>query len=1010
MHTLGTAGYLLQASLTWERIGATPQYYSKGGVYANLPCGRNTPAYEGNPACGNPQQGIEDTTLYPKPHLVHIVLNLVVDCGFWKNLGMTMSECPEPANDDHDPLLFGTFCLDTSLPSDTLGNCYAGATPGFKIMHIDTTSSPKRVYLQRVQVWDYKGELSTNLYDPAPPPPNVTVGFNWTGIGDQQPWYQSCAFDGQASNPAQPPCFCQTVECGIAAEEGLNHWGAWTVETVIPFSLSSTRFVDNITPATNHHSPRLYFPPIVSVPMLFKGENLTHPIGAVDEDGTTRLSFSFDPRRAVVTVTEDGHMVFEPLAERGLSSGEPLQADYRRYLYRSHVTAVDPVNPDPKVTSQLLFWVQTCFKQTPGAIQHHPWGISALRLGSSPATFANVGPARCMVNGTEVEAAGALDAAACIAAGYEWHAAWLTAPSRRVFCALHEPCRVAVTAVKLNFTDEIACRWSDQPGRPEPLCGNRLQAGAAIDIDGKPATVTGEHTLSAVTGSNPATITLQPFEGRRANTYSAPNPYEFDIGRQEVFCLLATFQTDFQCPSLPHCVTVEVKGTVPELISPSNSPTCPVRSRDDFLQYVGLNSSLCPDLFACWRATTGSEVTLKAHDPDEGETVNIVVDSISSLNDYAAELLVESALAFPDATGADAETYCDARTVDPYALFMEVTKFVTPRSATKDCRTGLRKVTFDLDYAAAGRSPITTNVTALGGRYALIGEDKMLCYTVSDNQARVWGRGVSNSYGKCHIIRMRGAPVFVRNPDTPLDTPFAGADANGLGVGEVTLTARLAEEVNFTFRARDPDEEDEVQILLLEDPGLPNEAALEPQVCLPQPDLTNVNAELIPRKRTLCPDGVGGEQLCPTVGAPCQEASRFFHWTPTPGSEGETYKVCAVAKDQDGSCGLYHKRRNAACDPDPTVACGIDGTDGASDRSTTHGYYGAEHCVAIYVTAPSPAWDVGTVPSVAGTNKLAHVGCEVRWKVSATDANAYPMHLQVRPRPRRASAAPPPRA
>ena len=41
----------------------------------------------------------------------------------------------------------------------------------------------------------------------------------------------------------------------------------------------------------------------------------------------------------------------------------------------------------------------------------------------------------------------------------------------------------------------------------------------------------------------------------------------------------------------------------------------------------------------------------------------------------------------------------------------------------------------------------------------------------------MWGRGVSNSYGKCHIVRMRGAPVFVINPATPLDTPFSGVDA-----------------------------------------------------------------------------------------------------------------------------------------------------------------------------------------------------------------------------------------
>ena len=37
-------------------------------------------------------------------------------------------------------------------------------------------------------------------------------------------------------------------------------------------------------------------------------------------------------------------------------------------------------------------------------------------------------------------------------------------------------------------------------------------------------------------------------------------------------------------------------------------------------------------------------------------------------------------------------------------------------------------------------------------------------------------------------------------------------------------------QLNFTFRARDPNPEDQIHILLLEDPGLPNEAILDPQV------------------------------------------------------------------------------------------------------------------------------------------------------------------------------------
>jgi len=987
-NTRVSQGYLLSASLHWDRIGATPQFYSKGGVYGNFPCGRNTPTFTGNPNCGNPEQGIADATQYPEPFLMHLTLALVVDCQFWVEKALTTAgACPGIGT----LLPFGVFCLDAALGTGTSSNCDLAVE--HKVMYVDTTSSPKMVYTQFVRVWDYSGSINADLYSGSPPPPNVTAAFNWTAPGDGIMYYDKCP-DLSSGNP----CFCQTIDCSEASE-AYNHWGPWTVESVIPFSSSTTLFTDNVTPATNHHSPRIHFPAIVSVPGLKVGEELKHPFAAADEDGSTRLTFQVDPDRSVLSVTSDGMLYVKPLLARGVASGNVLAGgSYEKYLFRSHYKAIDPVNPSPKVFSQLLFYVRIC---PPGgnrvAIQSYEWGLQALRLGATAATFANIGTARCMgSNGTQL---GAVSQASCTGAVGTWHAVWMTAPTTHTTCAVNVACRVPIYAVKLNFTDVMSCRWSDAVGEASrPLCATRLHAGVAIVMDSTAVVVTGEHTIGTTSGAaNPAFVTIQPFQGRENNGYPKPNPYEWDIGRKEMFCLIATANDgDYPCPSLPHCVTVEVKGTIPELLSPSNSPTCPVRARDDFLQYVGMNSSNCPDLFACWRSTTGSEVTLKAFDADLGETVNIVVDSISSLDDYSATLLVESALAFPDASdvGGNAEIYCDARTVVPYAPFMAVTAFVTPR-ATKDCRTALRKVTFDLDYATTGASPIAVNRTDLGGYYPLIGEDKVLCYTVTDNQAKVWGRGVSNSYGKCHIVRMRGAPVFVINPATPLDTPFSGVDAQGLGFGELVLTARLAVELNFTFRARDPDPEDQIQILLLEDPGLPNEAILDPQVCVDQGLINNIDLALIPRKVNFCSDGMGGQRVCPTVASACQEAFRFFHWVPSPGSEGKAYMVCAVAKDDDGACGLYHKRRNAACNPDPTVSCGIDGTDGASDKSTSHGYYGPEHCVIINVTAPNPTWDVGTVPTVSGANKLAHVGCEIRWKVAATDANGYTMHVQV---------------
>jgi len=62
------------------------------------------------------------------------------------------------------------------------------------------------------------------------------------------------------------------------------------------------------------------------------------------------------------------------------------------------------------------------------------------------------------------------------------------------------------------------------------------------------------------------------------------------------------------------------------------------------------------------------------------------------------------------------------------------------------------------------------------------------------------------------------------NSQSPLDTPFGAPDSRDIGLSETTLTARLSETTSFTFRARDPNAEDAISIMFLEDPGIPNEA------------------------------------------------------------------------------------------------------------------------------------------------------------------------------------------
>ena len=170
-----------------------------------------------------------------------------------------------------------------------------------------------------------------------------------------------------------------------------------------------------------------------------------------------------------------------------------------------------------------------------------------------------------------------------------------------------------------------------------------------------------------------------------------------------------------------------------------------------------------------------------------------------------------------------------------------------------------------------------------------------------------------------------------------------------------------------------------------------------PQICVDYGSVNNFVSDgtnTIPRTYTRC-----SGSICPTIPSPCNEAHRRFSWTPTPGTEGQTYKVCAIAKDSKPECGTSHTRRPDSCPWTTTLqfkdTCVIPSTVGASKRSTLTGFYGSEHCVNIFVTAPNPRWDAGTVATEAGVNKLAHVGCDIVWKMSATDLNNYTMRLEV---------------
>jgi hypothetical protein len=707
-------------------------------------------------------------------------------------------------------------------------------------------------------------------------PFNLTVGFNFTAgrrgfrdkFGPIVEEYPRCPFSSFTlfgpthwSNEGQnPSCYCLTARCIQGDETSGRFDEGWTVTSTVTFFPDFNTFRMGVTPNTQHHSPRIFAPAVMYLPLLqpqTMGTNFTfRAIEGADEDGSTTLEWSTGAG-SILQVSKDGTLMMPPLAimtnnDGQFTSDQPWVSGwpewYKWFTWRVRVNAIDKAT-DPLVFTSVIFSAKLCTKTLLKfvPITHDNAGVRIAALGDVQTIYVKDWGPSCVHNQTrrrlDLENTTQAD---CLAVKGDWmgNQHFYTKPDKEVVCHVEQPCSFELHSVRLDFTSAgvTRCKWSDQPILAGERYCHELTMGPYVVVshDAFHVSYTGEHEHGENSFTNPGKILIKPFQGRRWSK----NPYTFDIGRREVFCLSSkSNDTDAHCPSLPHCVTVVVKGRAPIVTSPKSSDTCAYRTKNDASEYL---QGQCPDLYACWRSDTVSEITLAAEDEDAGETVTIVVDSISTYTRYSSDGHNVTEIAYPKIEGSsnggvDINDHCRARAKDPNedppSRFIPVTSMSynfggggTPPLATvgawnqEKCGSVIRKVTFKNDYLDNGLSPLETKVTPTGHRYSSVKNDSVICYTVSDNQAEVWGRGVNNKYSYCHIWRLRGAPVFQYSPQFPLDTPFGGANQYDIGLTETTLTSRLSEMVSFTFRARDPNPEDTVSILFLEDPGIPNEA------------------------------------------------------------------------------------------------------------------------------------------------------------------------------------------
>jgi hypothetical protein len=847
-------------------------------------------------------------------------IDLVVDITLWRNV-FNADPHPDREVRVGDLVQLGTFCRDINIPVNVDDNCET-QLPFIVIKRtcgVDGPSSPVcteaamregqkgYLYLQHTHMWDYSKtgddtntgirlqsgrEATSNgkLYDHpsySTVPQNLTVGFNLTagrrGYGNSNgalvTEYPRCpvspfyTLPGDATNTGKnPACYCLTARCLTEDENKDRFLDAWTVTSMVTFFTDTTTFRMGVTPNTQHHAPRIFAPTVLYLPLLQRnshGANFSFAaIEGADEDGMTVLEWQHHSS-SVLRMSSDGTMTMFPMAS---SDGQDQPwpsgwADwFKWFMWKVRVIAVDRATVPP-VTTTLTMTAKLCTstQQLFVPVTTTDEGITIRGLGQIQTVYVNSWEPSCVNSTTRARLTNFNHtAAACTGFGRTWISPrYFTRADKLVECYNDQPCEFKVDSVKLDFVpfDVVRCKWSDKVVTgAERYCHDLIKTGVGVTHDAFHITYTGEHTFEQRAAANPGTMIIKPFQGRQgvANTLvTRKNPYAFDIGRREVFCVtsMANDTGDARCPSLPHCVTVLVKGRAPVVTSPAASDTCASRTKADASEFL---KGECPDLYACWRSDTVSEITLSAQDADIGETVNIVVDSISTYTRYSNRIRNLTENSYPTIGGSsnggvDVNEHCWARArdpnetpprrsipannLDPNALGASGGGGTPPLATVLGwqehrCGSVIRKVAFDNNYVSTGLSPLENRTTVLGHRYTAMGADSIICYTVSDNQARVWGRGVDNRYSRCHVWRLRGAPVFEYNPATPLDTPYGAPDIGGDRsyslLTEATLTARLSEMTSFAFRARDPNPEDSISVMFLEDPGIPNEAVSHP--------------------------------------------------------------------------------------------------------------------------------------------------------------------------------------
>ena len=319
----------------------------------------------------------------------------------------------------------GTFCRDISLPLDYPDNCVTNLP--FLVMNITSegqfglSNNPSGgyAYLQHASQWDYSLNPDTNdglgmsgtqedsnnvLYEKlegqenAPPfPKRLTIGYNFSSglrgfAAEAQPMspeYPRCSEGlSTASTIDNPSCYCLTATCeedDVAAPARFIGENEWTITSDVTFDSDDKTFNMGVTPNTQHHSPRIFGPTILHLPLIHPlsmgtSNHSFNALAAADEDGATTVTWETGTG-SVLTISSDGVMNMPALAtkaeedkpwvdvEKGWFNQQPLLLEKKLnrwnnwWLWKVRLNVIDNATftGGSPVTSSLLMTAKLCW-------------------------------------------------------------------------------------------------------------------------------------------------------------------------------------------------------------------------------------------------------------------------------------------------------------------------------------------------------------------------------------------------------------------------------------------------------------------------------------------------------------------------------------------------------------------------------------------------------------------------------------------------------------------------